>query len=198
VFRKPGQGVIRGWVAVTAGQPAFSWGLPPVGRWGSPVLGERRRLLTEATGPAVQARVHAAASGQRFLYDFGREVTGLLQLEVKVGEQLDAALLWSGLQPPRPHPGAAGSPVLVMAGHRRWLDARPRRLRYVLVVGLDAPATARMLPVDPADWGGLATASSERRIGVLGILAPPLRSPVEDEVWRKFQAVARVAGREKP
>lgn len=194
VFRKPAQGLIRGWVPLSTGQPAYSWGLPPIGRWGRPAVGPTRGLLTEAAGSGVDAKVFVAASGQRLLYDFGREVTGLLQLEVKVREELDAALLWSGLEPPRPYPGASGSPVLVMAGHRRWLDVRPRRLRYVLVVGLEAPAAARMLPLDPDGWGGLGSGSAEPRLGVLGILAPPLRSPVEDEVWSKFQGVARVAG----
>jgi hypothetical protein len=198
LFEKSAQGVIRSWVEVASGRPAFSWGLPPIGRWGRPVVGESRGLLTEAAGSGVNARTRGAPSGQRFLYDFGREVTGLLQLELKVRDKLDAALLWTGTEPPRPYPGAPGSPVLVVAGHRRWLDVRPRRLRYALLVGLDGPASARLLPVDPAQWGGLFTEGTESRPGVLGIRAPPLRSPVEDEVWSEFKSVARVAGREEP
>jgi hypothetical protein len=196
IFKRSAQGVIRGWVSLGEGQPAHCWGLPPIGRWGKPAVGETRVQLFARTGEDVRAARWVAPSGQRVLYDFGREVTGLLQLEGKAHDELDAALLWTGSDPPRPAAGAAGAPVLVMAGQRRWLAVRPRRLRYALVVGLETPAAARVLVVEPQRWGGLAS-GARTRSGVLGILAPPLRSPVEDEVWSKLESVTGVAGREK-
>ena len=76
------------------------------------------------------------------------------------------------------------------------MDVQPRRFRYALVVG-DRPAAARLLPVDPKAADGLFAEGNERKVeGVFGIDPPPLRTPVEDEVWRELQSVPGV-GKDK-
>lgn len=36
VFNRDHAGILEGWLPISQGKPAFSWGLPPVGRWGMP------------------------------------------------------------------------------------------------------------------------------------------------------------------
>ena len=54
----------------------------------------------------------------------------------------------------------------------------------------------RVQLIDPRALPALAGPGGPPR-GVLGIVPPPLRTPVEDEVWRQLQGVPRVAGGEK-
>jgi hypothetical protein len=91
----------------------------------------------------------------------------------------------------------------VMAGRRTWMDARARRFRYALVVGLgDGDVSARVQEIDPARAASLlappagAVETGGVR-GVLGIVPPALRTPVEDEVWGQLQGVAGVPGRKE-
>lgn len=121
---------------------------------------------------------------------------------------------------PRQPPAAA---VLLLPGGREWLDAAPRRFRYALVAGIEGPLAARVYSVEPRAAAGLVAAPelgdlsqpSQRsqlsdpgqlgRLGnlgnvsrgVFGIAPPPLRTPVEDEVRRKLQGLAGVAGRKE-
>ena len=88
-----------------------------------------------------------------------------------------------------------------MTGRRSWMDAQARRFRYALVIG-DRPASARVLPVDPKRAAGrIATpadtaAGGGRKVeGVFGLEPPPLRTPVQDEIWRELQRVPGVRGR---
>ncbi len=56
-----------------------------------------------------------------------------------------------------------------------------------------------MLPVDEAALGRFPPPRAAAPVrGVLGIVPPPLRTPVEDEVWRELEGVPGVAGREEP
>ena len=84
-----------------------------------------------------------------------------------------------------------------MPGRRDWMDARPRRFRYAVVVGLAGCAGARVLPVPPARAAGLLAGDGGAEMRVFGIEPPPLRTPVEDEVWRELQRVPGVAGRKE-
>ena len=199
VFRGYDLGLARGWSPLGGGAPASSWGYPPIGLWGRPEAGAERPLLTALAGKPIPARGGPAA-GPRALFDFGREVTGYLVLElsgVSAGEKVDAGLLYTGAEPPAPVPGSSGASVLLAPRQPRWLDARPRRFRYALVLGLERPAEARVLPVDPQTVPAEAPAGGERR-GVFGIAdPPPLRTPVENEVWRELQRLPGVAGREE-
>ena len=231
------------------GEPAFSWGRPPIGRWGRVAPGWRRPLFSELTGgrrplaaasealyaPPPETRL--AADSSMVLFDWGREITGYLALEPGYEPEMDpdlvqpppdrqrTALLWTGDAPPRPAGlGAAAGPsgaVVLPASARQWLDARLRRFRYALVIGLDRPLAARVYEVDPAvaarfameiagaDAGGscrgVATGAAAGAAasagaapgarGVFGLAAPPrLRTPVEDEIRRKLKSLQGVAG----
>jgi hypothetical protein len=192
-FRRNRLGLVRGWLPVTpffaagggrgnavsaagAGFATLSWGRPPIGRWGRITPGWRRPLFSELT--AGQPQIYAAsttvfqppavsrvaADGSMLLFDWGREVTGYLELEPGYEPGLDpdlvpappnlqrTALVWTGDQPPQPiGTGLEPSAELVlMPSAHLWLDARLRRFRYALVVGLPRPLGARVDTVDGA------------------------------------------------
>jgi hypothetical protein len=223
--------------AAVPGETAFSWGRPPIGRWGRVAPGWPRPLFSELTAdrrplPAASEFPYApppetrlAADGSMVLFDWGREVTGYLALEPGHEPEMDpdlaqpppdrqrTALLWTGDVPPRPA-GAGAAPagpdgaVVLPASARQWLDARLRRFRYALVIGIERPLAARVYEIDPgvaARYGmeiagaepGAATAGAlPGARGVFGLAAPPrLRTPVEDEVRRKLKSLQGVAGR---
>ena len=219
IFHQHQLGILRGWLPATGtfsppSDPAACWGLPPLGRWGRPRTGPARALLSELTVgrpvPAASSTLlpglpELAQAPERphpplRLFDWGREVTGYLLLGVEPSATLGKGLLYTGMAPPRPLAERPAAAILVMAGRRTWMDARPRRFRYALVVG---PAvTAQVQEVDRVRAAGLVAppapgvGGTARARGVLGIVPPPLRTPVEDEVWRQLQGVARVAGKE--
>ena len=195
-------GLLRGWLPAGRGEPAQCWGVPPIGRWGVPRVGAPKPLLAFERAPRIPAASRLPASlpaglvegrppGSPVLYDWGRPVEGFLTLGVQPADKIGVALLFAGEEPPdllRSRPTAA---VMIQAGRRDWMDAVPRRFRYVLLVGLVRPAAAALIPapaVPPAR-------PVEAR--VFGVQAPPLRSPVEDEVWSKLQRLSGVAGRKK-
>lgn len=203
-------GLLRGWLPLGSrygleSEPAFSWGLPPIGRWGRPVTGPVKPRLLEllqdrpaAAAQSVAPRIPALPAGaarHMVLFDWGREVTGYLTFQMPAGEGLRTALLFVGDHPPDPLQETPNGAVLAMTGRRSWMDARPRRFRYVLVIG-DRPVAARVLPVDPKQAAALFDeASPQQTVGVFGIEPPPLRTPVQDEIWRKLQRVSGVRGR---
>jgi hypothetical protein len=141
-------------------------------------------------------------------------VTGYLALEPDFEPGMDpdrvpappnrqrTALLWTGDQPPQPAgTGLAPSAnVVLMASAREWLDVRPRRFRYALVIGLARPLAARVYPIDEAVAARYRLEiDGEGRVekGVFGLPAPRLRTPVENEIRRKLKRLAGVAGREE-
>jgi hypothetical protein len=188
--------------------PAFSWGAPPTGRWGRPEVGPVLPRLTELMrGTPIAAKrlpsrpipgLPAASARFVALFDWGREVTGYLTLQMPVGEGLRKALLFTGDVPPDPLRDRPAGAVLAMTGRRSWTDAQAKRFRYALVIG-DRPATARVLPVDPKQAAGRtvgSVAGGGRPVeGVFGLEPPPLRTPVQDEIWRELQRVPRVRRR---
>ncbi len=125
------------------------------------------------------------------LYDWGREVTGYLSVEMPPSAKLGVALLFTGDQPPDPLRSEPGGSILVVPGRHQWMDACPRRFRYAVILGLERPASLSVLPAP------VAPASAREVKGVFGIEPPPLRTPVEDEVWGKLQRLSGVAGGEK-
>jgi hypothetical protein len=135
--------------------------------------------------------------GARVVYDWGREVTGYLAFELKPGDQLRTALFYAGDAPPRPGIDQPAGAVLLLPGRRQWLDAVPRRFRYAMVIGIEEPLAARVdaLAPDLAPEKVTRLLPEGREKGILGIEPPPLRTPVEDEVWRKLESVPGVAGR---
>src|SRR5262249_10014437 len=128
----------------------------------------------------------------RRLFDFGREVTGYLLVDVQPAAEQDGkqiGLLWTGGAPPDPLHQRESAGIIVLPGRRTWMDARPRRFRYALVMGLPRTLGARVQEVDPGRAAVLLAplGSTVPRRGVLGIVPPPLRTPVEDEIWRQLK-----------
>ncbi len=208
------------------GEAALAWGRPPLGRWQHLTPGGPRPLFSALTAgrpplpaaaalPFVPPAVSGvAADASMVLFDWGRPVAGYLALEPGYEPGMDpdlvpappnrqrTALVWTGDEPPRP--AGNGQPpsanLVLMASAREWLDVRPRRFRYALVVGLTRPLAARVYPVDEvlAARCGLAIESGGRlEKGVFRLPAPRLRTPVEDEIRRKLKRLPGVAGREE-
>jgi hypothetical protein len=191
IFPKHELGLVRGWLPLgeTGGEPAFCWGNPPIGRWGRPRVDQTTPPLPRA--PLIPA-VSAQPQGSFVLYDWGREVEGYLTLDVPPAKEQGTGLLYVGTVPPDPRRDPVAAPVLILPGRHDWMDAHPRRFRYAVVVGLGHPVTATVLPAparpEPRDPG---------ESKVFGVEGPPLRTPVEDEVWSKLQRLAGVARREE-
>lgn len=207
LFERHHFGLIRGWLPLSDGgglesKPAFSWGLPPIGRWGEPEAGPVRPRFSELLqGPPVSgsritppriAALPPDSARKMALFDWGREVAGYLVLQMPAEDGLRTALLYTGTEAPDPLRDRPAGAVLAMAGRRSWMDVRPRRFRYALVIG-DRPLAARVLQVDPAK---VAIADGQPKVeGVFGIEPPRLRTPVQDEIWRELQSVPGVRGR---
>jgi hypothetical protein len=213
IFPRYELGLARGWLPLTGGVPVYCWGYPPMGRWGrlrpgplKPLLDERREL-SRATVPAASSLPLPPALpvatgrplGSPVLYDWGREVTGYLSLEVAPAQQLGVALLFTGDRPPDPLRSDPSGSILIVPGRHEWMDVRPRRLRYAVILGLERPASLSVLPVlsvhIAADTIAPPVARGEK--GVFGIVPPPLRTPVEDEVWGKLQRLSGITGRKE-
>lgn len=209
IFGRHHFGLLRGWIPLgpTGGlesKPAFSWGLPPIGRWGKPEAGAVRPLFSELiqAQPVSGTRIAAPrmpalppTSARRMaLFDWGREVTGYLVLNMPAEDGLRTALFYTGAGVPDPLRKRPAGAVLAMTGRRSWMDVRPRRFRYALVIG-DRPLAARVLQADPAKVAGFLADGEPRVEGVFGIEPPPLRTPVQDEIWRELQRVPGVRGR---
>ncbi|MBV8203072.1 MAG: hypothetical protein JOZ15_20850, partial [Acidobacteria bacterium] len=174
--------------AAGPGEAAVPWGRPPVGRWGRVVPPWPRPLFAELTGGRRPVPAAAAApyvppketgvpgDDTMVLFDWGRQVTGYLALETGFEPGMDSdreqpppdrqrtALLWTGDAPPQPAgngPRPSGAVVLMASAHQ-WLDARPRRFRYALVIGLERPLAARVYLVEPraAERAGVEIAAA--------------------------------------
>jgi hypothetical protein len=130
------------------------------------------------------------------LLDWGRPVEGHLSLRLGNGG-LRTALLFTGAEAVDPladGPGAApDAAVIVVPDRRGWTDVVPRRFRYVAVLGATPVVEAWVDP--PLPWETVREPAGGRRAGLFGIAPPPLRTPVEDEVWRQLKGLAR--GRER-
>jgi hypothetical protein len=216
LFRRDHPFLLRGLVPISPklelgeGEDIFSWGLPPMGRWGVPTVGPERPLYPDLVGhlPAVAAPrplllTHSLGRDlppvPRTVFDFGHEVTGYLHLTLAPDRVQRAGLLFTGIDAvPDPLDLRPAGAIITIPDRHGWEDASPRRLRYVLVVGLQ-PAGAEIQPVAEGRAADLAALlpGEERTEGVLGIVPPALRTPVEDEVWRKFERVPGIARREK-
>lgn len=198
IFPRHELGLVRGWLPLDEGadkgDPAFCWGYPPIGRWGRPRVGRPEPLLPAAPVlPAASARETGRPPGSPVLYDWGREVEGYLTLDVPPADEPGVGLLYTGAEPPNPRRAPLTAPVLILPGRHDWMDARPRRFRYAVVVGLARSATAAVLPAPARP--ALPRDPDEMR--VFGIEGPPLRTPVEDEVWSKLQSFSGIARRKE-
>ena len=70
VFNRHHAGILEGWLPISEGEPAFSWGLPPVGRWGTPSRVVDRPVFSRVAGELWESRPVAPrrfAAGPRVL-----------------------------------------------------------------------------------------------------------------------------------
>ncbi len=200
IFFRHQTGLVRGWLPIGGGEPASCLGYPPVGRWGiprpgrpEPLLARRPLLRAAASRPLTLAfgdPERGRPAGSPVLYDWGREVEGRLTLDLRPAKEAGMALLFTGSAAPDPLAAKPAGSVLILPGRHDWLDARPRRFRYALLVGLARPSAAAVLPAP-------ARPIRQEEMRVFGLAGPPLRTPVEDEVWSKLQRLAGVARRKE-
>jgi hypothetical protein len=196
IVRRYRPGLVRGWLplagpSATEGEAAAVWSRPPAGRWGIPGPLAEQPLFAggepvRALRPAVQVALRGP--GLRRV-DLGRELLGYLVLEVAPRSRRQLALLHLD-----PGPLAPAIPCVVAPGAPLWTDVRPRRLRAFTVEGDLDLLGARVYPA-PAEPAPLLLAGAPRQglRGLLGLAAPSLATPVEDEVRRELQRLAGVA-----
>lgn len=241
IFNQDHPGILAGWLPPSEGEPAFSWGRPPIGRWGAPRRWTDRAAFPYAVGepwelgPKPPARVAAGPAvleafrsgeetawrslpwqpvdpgsvnrrpgrpglGPMVAFDWGREIIGYLTLDRIRGGGHASGLLLTGLEPAELMLDRADAAVVNVPDAGLWRDELPRRLRYAVTLGADWVAGAWLDPlVDPAPPTALAglPAPPPAAAGVLpGVTPPRLETPVEHEVRRKLQSLARGAGRE--
>lgn len=205
-------GLLEGWLPVAGGAASpetageeepfprpRSWGRPPTGRWDLPRRGEVRPVAASLESPGIRVCAPSPAQGgvgeppQRVVFDFGREVTGYLEISRPAGPPVPprVSLLATGEGPPRPLADpAAAVPVVAVPGSPRWSDVVPRRFRYAAVVGMEGPLEAAVLPVEPDLLEALpgALTGEAATPGLLGLFPRGRRTPAEDAVRRRLMA----------
>ncbi|MDX1382519.1 MAG: hypothetical protein R3190_02690, partial [Thermoanaerobaculia bacterium] len=138
---RPG-GAVRGAVApVAVAAPELEGGgvveLPVVAdvvRRQPPIAPET--IVGESDGrrhPYAEATARALLPARRVTFDWGRQMSGYLSLELGRNSDRVFALVYAGAGPPklrRSHPTAVAQ---TPAGGREWTDAAPRRFRYATV-----------------------------------------------------------------
>ncbi|MEE8138773.1 MAG: hypothetical protein V3R89_03240 [Thermoanaerobaculia bacterium] len=195
-------------------EPAYVWGAPPAGRWGSPKLGDPVPLFSELRGGRASVDAERALVGREaeewvelgpvrrglptldswVTFDWGREVTGYLSFRFPPGET-PVGLIFVGERPPYPEGQRADAYLIAMPGRRSWGDTEPRTFRYVTLVGVGSVTGAQVFPTDPVASARLIPDQARLR-GVFGFESMRLRTPLENKIWSKLQGVASGAGGE--
>jgi hypothetical protein len=206
---------IFGLEPLEGGAGVRTWGPPPSGRWRTPPSVRELPLRSELVGQAMAVEpVNAWAwngerwhrvrprrrgmapvpSGPMVMFEWDPPRVGYLYVHQRTS-RAKPALLFAGLERPVPDEEHPDGHILPVPGRSGWTESLPRAIRYALVVGASAPVSTALQPVDSA----LATPLLAPRgtLGVFGLDPPLLRTPVEDEVWRQVEGVARAAGREE-
>ena len=125
-----------------------AWGRPPVGRWGRVTRGElaktrpiwgstaARRIVGVSTAPGLGV---SPAARRYWVVDFGREVTGVLELEFRPedpgGDRL-LRLCRGG--------DCERRPLVPVAGRPAWRDSAARSFDTVVVYGVKELRAARV------------------------------------------------------
>ncbi len=200
-----------------AGERPRLLGRSPLGRWGSPGLGQVRPAFEDALAaaepiPSALVRLtgvpepwrrsagrerRPASLGPLVEFDFGVERTGYLQLAYREAPgrrsetPMPAVLLAFADQPIGGPPWAASTLFRPIPGAGLYQDSTVRRFRYLAVAGLPGVFSAEVLATSEASWRALAPVAASPA-GILGIRPPPSSAPVEHEVWRELE---RAAGR---
>jgi hypothetical protein len=210
LFRSYDVGVVEGWRGLPSGERPKVWGAPPMGRWremtfpatataplaipGSPppVPAARGRSLVPLADwrSAWADRAFSPALWSATLLEWDEEMEGYLELRF-LGRDGGGGMLFFASGDAAPAPDLAADVLLTrVAGQDAWRDALARRFRRVLVAVKGRPVAAVV-------WPGRVLPAADRpgpRGGVLGVVPPPLRSPVEDELRREFEGFADLAG----
>lgn len=221
-FETEHPGILEGWLPVEHGSPVVSLGRPPARRWGRVTLGPVRTGFDEAAGSLWQRQIltpasctcwsaadqaarscdelpQEAALGPVAVFDFGRQVTGYLVLLQRRVTGVPVGLVEVSGEPPLLRAWLeqrVDAQVVLVPGAARWRDAVPRTFRYLRVLGLPELLAAWVEPVDPAVLPRLPAAAPTPG-GVFSLRPPPLRTPVEHEVWRELEGVPGFAGGEQ-
>ncbi len=200
VFRRFESTLLTGQRALEGGAPAYSWSRPPIGRWGEPLVGP----LLPPFEAAVEALVRGTPSApdaktppHHFVFHWDASHTGYLTIQFATREAPQLALLrFYASEPATEGPSSLPIPVIVLPARQLWLDAVPRTIRSIEVVGDVQVIAAGVAPLAPNAALAPRPAPKLSR-GVWGLSAPPLRSPVEDEVGRQLERLASGGGREE-
>ena len=209
VYRREWPGLLRG-DELHPSERAVVLGASPLGRWGSPPLGPLKPSFLDAFDPrrvlgAVSYRQGETGTWRRFRphrrrgpelggrveFDFGRPVRGYLHLRAETKRPR------AGLVRFRERPDGDGRwqpDAIAVTIPRRgyWQDPTPRSFRYVEVVGLEEVNWAAVMPVTAAAWAALGAPPVTS--GLLGIRPDPVRVPVVDEIWKRWETAPPVAG----
>ena len=123
------------------------WGRPPVGRWGRVVRGElqKTQAIWRSARPRRIVRVSSSpgldvppAARNSWVVLFGREVTGVLELEFRPEDPArdrEVRLCLAG--------ECERWPLVLTAGRPAWRDSAPRSFDTVVVYGVEELRAAR-------------------------------------------------------
>ncbi len=207
--------------AAPAGRPPRVWGPAPLGRWGMPGAGrldprldelrrgrrpwrpQQARLGPDGPWQPAPGGRSTRALGPWVVFDWGTEVVGYLSVGFLAGEEAAHGLLWTASEESAsplgvdPQLDPYDAVILGAPGRTWWTDVRPRRLRYVYVLGLDQVTVAEVYPVR-LDRAAPLLEAPPRPAGLWGLPPPRLVTAVEHEIWGELQGLPGVGGRQVP
>ncbi len=204
---------------LAGGEPPRSLGLPPAGRWvvpvrsrpavaierltsGAPPVAPRRYRIGGAGGgwrPLQRPDRFSPALGSWVTFDWGRELVAYIALRLPPDPAPGSepvGLIYLGARPPAVKATAPAGYMVAMPGQRVWLNATPRRFRYLTFVGLCELSGAEAYLVDPVAAAGLI-GEPRRPGGAFGLQPANLATPLENEIWGQLHGLAGVARREE-
>ncbi len=145
----------------------FRYGQPP--RWRSPL--RARNVRFEGPWRKLRwpvARFHPITP--EVALDWGREVTGFLELDLASLEST-VGRVYYGAGPPDATQRPADELLITIPGRELWRSAHPRSFRYVLLAGVTPKSWVRVRQVDAATAERLAPTPMTNG-GVFGLRPP--------------------------
>ncbi len=207
IFRRYDPGLYGGWALPETSEVPRVWGRPPTGRWR--LAAERRPQPIPFQGylPAVRRRParhmsyrngewreidvslpRIPALGPQQVFDWGEEVTGILSFDLRF-DHGKPGLLFASSELPEVEGRPPDAIIVPVPGRRYWQDARPRRFRYLLLVGVE-PASRIEVDVLDGDTARALAVPKDQGGGVFGIEPPRSYSTVEEQVWKRLEEEA--------